>query len=115
MKQCHSKMPNPVSVETPFTSNRHCRNITASFGWGRARGHCRASAEHGFINRGGSLNGVVLAVANARRQRFVANEVRGTVACEGMLSNMSFERPVNNRGPRFARQSGRCAAAQLDR
>ena len=30
-------------------------------------------------------------------------------------SNNAFERTVIHRGPRLARESGRCAAAQLDR
>ncbi|MBL0143766.1 MAG: hypothetical protein IPP91_17085 [Betaproteobacteria bacterium] len=115
MKPRHSKMPNPVSVEAPVTSNWHFGCIAASFAWGKSRGHSMASAEHGFINYGGSLKGIVLAAASARQRHSVAMKRRSNVACEGMLSNMSFERPVNNGGPRLARQGGRWSAAQLDR
>ena len=115
MRQHRSRMPNPVSVEASVTSNRHCRCIGASFAWGKARGHSGASAEHCFINHGGSLIGVVIAVANARQLHSVATKWRGNVACEGMLSNMSFERAEKHCGPRLARQSGQWSAAQLDR
>jgi len=115
MRQCHSKMPNPISVETRVTSNRHCRSITASFGWGRARGHIEASAEHRFISRRGALMSVVLAVANSRRSRSVVARKRGSVACERMLSNMSFERSVKHGGPRLSAATAAWPAAQLDR
>ena len=115
MKQRLSRILNPVSVETPDTSHRHFRSSEAPLSEGKAHGFNGASAEHRFMNHRGSLVGVVLAIANFKQCRFVAREELGSVACEGLLSNMSFERAVGQRGPRLARQDARRAAAQLDR
>ena len=124
MKQCHSKMPNPISVEAPVTSNRRCRHIGASFGRGKARGISEASAEHRFSNDRGSLMSAVLAVANARRRCSVVTRERGSVAYGRMLSNISFERTVVHCGPHpccprpragTMRQAASWPAAQLDR
>ena len=115
MKQCHSKMPNPVSVEMLVTSDRRFGSNMAPFAWGKARGHVVASAEHCLSSHRGSLMRSVLAVPHSEGRDFEDSIGRCTVACGGMLSNMSFERAVGHRGPRLARQSGRRAAAQLDR
>ncbi len=115
MKQRLSRILNPVSVEAPDRSHWHFRSNGASLSEGKAHGFNGASAEHRFINHRSSLVSVVLAVANSKQCRCVAREERGSVAYEGLLSNMSFERAVRHRGPRLARQDGRRAAAQLDR
>ena len=111
MKPCQSRMPNPVSVETLFTSNGRQRGSVPSFAWGKAGGYIEASAEHRFINHRGELMFNALEVANARRQRFVAKRGLGSVACGGMLSNKSFETD----DVRAYALRARPAAAQLDR